>query len=127
MTTQRKIISKLLAAAVVLFENSHELLEERLYAVVNGKAHYIGTAVLGSDTRAGAVLARVLAIGDIDEVVIVATTPVQRRVNKSCRDAVDRIMAASRLIDVKLLGIVEVSAGKTISILDEMEYVEPPA
>ena len=127
MTTQRKVTSKLLDAVTVLFEDNHVLLEERLYAVVHGKAYLLGLAVLGKDTRAGAVLARVLAIGDIDEVVIVATIPTQRRVSKPCKDAVDRIMAASRLIDLALLGIVELSGGNTVQILDEMEYVEPSA
>ncbi len=124
MTAQRKITSKILDAVTVLFEGDHAAHEERLYAVVRGKAHLLGLAVLGKDTRAGAVLARVLAIGEADEVVIVATVPVQRRVTKTCKEAVDRIMAASRLIDIKLLGIVEMAGGDTIQILDEMEYVK---
>lgn len=59
---------------------------------------------LGASTRAGAVLARLLAAGDGPPWVIVGARIGGQPQIREC-DAADRIMAAAQLVDIPLLGV----------------------
>ena len=100
--------------------------ETALYAVpmVDGRVqaplHYLSTRCMGDDTRAGAVLARMMAHpGCVDEWALVSVRARGRKHRKSEIYAAERIAAAARLVDIPLSVVILVCGPRKGDILWE--------
>lgn len=81
---------------------------------------YLSTACLGNDTRAGAVLARMMAHAErVDEWALVSVRARGRKHRKSERYAAERIAAAARLVDIPLSVVILVCGPRKGDILWE--------
>lgn len=118
MTTQREVsVTATICNALAAFlDGGYYTDDPRIHAVTNGKVFLISGGLLDSSTRAGNVCARLLAIPDSGDFVIISTVPTLRKPTKACKEAVERIAAASRLVDIPLVGMLEVAGRNTITI-----------